>query len=135
MHRTIGEGIILDPFLGSGTTAIAAIELGREWIGIERSEIYCKSARERIETAISRTKASPQPERESHRREIYSESEPAGVSPEEIAESLMADPNNSAAVWRALGGRLASSMSVLFLAWYGIPIPDNPLLFPACPLG
>jgi hypothetical protein len=52
-----------------------------------------------------------------------------------IVEWLMADPDNAAAVWRALGARLASSMSVLLLAWHGIPIPDNPLLFPARPPG
>lgn len=52
----IGEGIILDPFLGSGTTAVAAIQLGRPWIGIERSEKYCNAARERIGLAVSPTR-------------------------------------------------------------------------------
>lgn len=37
-------GIVLDPFLGSGTTAIAAKELGMKCIGIEREEPYCKIA-------------------------------------------------------------------------------------------
>jgi modification methylase len=40
--------IILDPFIGSGTTAIAAESCGRKWIGIDISEDYCKMARERI---------------------------------------------------------------------------------------
>ena len=53
-------------------------------------------------------------------------------NPEEIADLLvMADPDKAAEVWRALGERLASSMTVLWLAWHGIPIPDNPILFPA----
>ena len=39
---------ILDPFIGSGTTAIAAHQLKRRWIGIEMSEEYCKIAAERI---------------------------------------------------------------------------------------
>lgn len=42
--------IVLDPFLGSGTTAMAAVMERREWIGIEISEDYCKLARERIST-------------------------------------------------------------------------------------
>jgi len=42
------EGIVLDPFIGSGTTAIAAIELGRKFIGFDISEEYCKLANERI---------------------------------------------------------------------------------------
>lgn len=40
--------IILDPFMGSGTTAIAAKQLGRHYIGIEISPYYCKMAEERI---------------------------------------------------------------------------------------
>ena len=41
-------GIVLDPFMGSGTTAIAAEAARRDWIGIDISEDYCKVARERI---------------------------------------------------------------------------------------
>jgi hypothetical protein len=52
-----------------------------------------------------------------------------------FVEWLMTDPNNAAEVWQALGTRLKSSMSVLLLAWHGIEIPDNPVLFPARPPG
>jgi modification methylase len=40
--------IILDPFMGSGTTAIVAMGLQRNYIGIELSPDYCKIAKERI---------------------------------------------------------------------------------------
>ena len=40
---------ILDPFLGSGTTAVACERLNRRWIGIEISEKYCQIAADRIE--------------------------------------------------------------------------------------
>ena len=40
--------IVLDPFIGSGTTAIAAERSQRKWIGIEISEAYCEMAHERI---------------------------------------------------------------------------------------
>jgi modification methylase len=41
--------IILDPFIGSGQTAIAADVCGRKWIGLDKSKDYCKMARERID--------------------------------------------------------------------------------------
>ena len=40
---------ILDPFIGSGTTAIACEKLNRRWIGIEISEEYCEIAALRID--------------------------------------------------------------------------------------
>jgi site-specific DNA-methyltransferase (adenine-specific) len=46
--ESVEDGIVLDPFLGSGTTAVAATMLGREWIGIELSETYCREAKERL---------------------------------------------------------------------------------------
>jgi modification methylase len=39
---------VLDPFIGSGTTAIAALMNNREYIGIELSKTYCEMAEERI---------------------------------------------------------------------------------------
>lgn len=40
---------ILDPFLGSGTTAVACERLKRRWIGIEIEEKYCEISKKRIE--------------------------------------------------------------------------------------
>lgn len=40
--------VVLDPFMGSGTTAIAAIRLKRHFIGYEKEEKYCKIAEQRI---------------------------------------------------------------------------------------
>ena len=41
--------VVLDPFMGSGTTAKAAKELGRHYIGFDISEEYVKIARQRLE--------------------------------------------------------------------------------------
>ena len=43
--------LILDPFIGSGTTAVAAKLLGRKYIGIDTSEEYVQYARERVNAA------------------------------------------------------------------------------------
>jgi len=50
----VGEGPILDPFLGSGTTAIAAEQRGFPWVGIDISAKYCEMAKRRIEKATNR---------------------------------------------------------------------------------
>src|SRR3990167_9458019 len=44
-------GTVLDPFMGSGTTAVVAERLNRQWIGIELNPEYIKIAEKRIATA------------------------------------------------------------------------------------
>ena len=44
---------ILDPFMGSGTTGVAAIQLGRKFTGIERERKYFDIACKRIEQAVA----------------------------------------------------------------------------------
>jgi len=40
--------LILDPFIGSGTTAVACEQLNRKWIGIELNPDYCEIAKKRL---------------------------------------------------------------------------------------
>jgi site-specific DNA-methyltransferase (adenine-specific) len=49
LTRTPTGGVVLDPFMGSGTTGIACVNEGRDFIGIEQNEEYLEIARRRIE--------------------------------------------------------------------------------------
>lgn len=48
---TDADDIVLDPFLGSGTTAIAALQTGRRFIGIEKQREYAKLAKRNVKNA------------------------------------------------------------------------------------
>jgi site-specific DNA-methyltransferase (adenine-specific) len=43
--------LVLDPFLGSGTSSVVAKKLGRRYIGIEKDPLYCLYAERRLELA------------------------------------------------------------------------------------
>lgn len=47
---------VLDPFMGSGTTAVAAIREHRDFVGIEISESYCAMANERVKKELNAEK-------------------------------------------------------------------------------
>lgn len=51
--------VVLDPFMGSGTTAVVAAGLGRDYIGIEVSEDYVRLAEKRIERNNLQSEVAP----------------------------------------------------------------------------
>jgi DNA modification methylase len=54
LNYTQSGDVVYDPFLGSGTTAVAAIQCGRGWLGSEISAECCQLVEERI-TTLSQT--------------------------------------------------------------------------------
>ncbi len=52
-ERVSNEGeLVLDPFMGSGTTAVACVQTGRRFVGIELDPGYCEVARRRVAEAL-----------------------------------------------------------------------------------
>ncbi len=67
MQRSTGQktknnsarGTILDPFMGSGTRLLAAVSVGRPFVGIEQDEAYAKIALARYHEAQKSAGKSP----------------------------------------------------------------------------
>lgn len=53
LASTVPGAVVLDPFAGSGSTAVTAKKLGRNFISIEQNPQYCAWAERRLETAES----------------------------------------------------------------------------------
>ena len=51
LTRTPTGGVVLDPFAGSGSTGVACVRTGRDFVGIEREAEYVEIARRRIAAA------------------------------------------------------------------------------------
>jgi len=50
------DDIILDPFMGSGTTALSAVKSKRKFVGYDINKEYVSLAKKRLDTYISQTK-------------------------------------------------------------------------------
>lgn len=55
LYTYSGE-VVLDPFLGSGTTAVAAVRTGRRYVGYEVNPEYCRLAEERVRAEQARAR-------------------------------------------------------------------------------
>ncbi|MCP4142954.1 MAG: site-specific DNA-methyltransferase, partial [Chloroflexi bacterium] len=60
LSRTPTGGVVLDPFMGSGTTGVACVRTGRNFIGIEKELDYFNISAKRIEAErIEKEKKQP----------------------------------------------------------------------------
>jgi DNA modification methylase len=57
---TYRDDVVLDPFMGSGTTAVAAVRTGRRYLGYDTDDGYARAARERIATEVARGAVTPE---------------------------------------------------------------------------
>ena len=76
--RQVGEPkVILDPFMGSGTTGVAAVQMGRKFIGIEREPKYFEIACQRIENAQRQVDMFVEPVRKPEQTALFDSMEAA----------------------------------------------------------
>lgn len=78
MMQMVGQwarprGVVLDPFMGSGTTGVACVKLGRRFIGVEIEPKYFDIACRRIEDAISRPDIFIEAEKKAEQAALFTE--------------------------------------------------------------
>src|SRR5690606_19086775 len=56
---TFEDDLVLDPFMGSGTTAVAAVRSNRHYIGIDADDGYVRAARARVQAEVDARLAGP----------------------------------------------------------------------------
>ena len=81
--------IIFDPFMGVGSTGVAALELNRRFIGIELDESYFEAAKKRIEIVLSQGNLFSQPIIDNTKTETLMASEPIEIPESPIHELNM----------------------------------------------
>lgn len=61
--EVVGQGMILDPFMGSGSTGVAAVLAGRPFVGVEIDEAHFDTACRRIQAAVDQPRLDVAPKR------------------------------------------------------------------------
>jgi site-specific DNA-methyltransferase (adenine-specific) len=56
LHGLKRTNLVLDPFMGIGSTAVACLRLGVDYIGFEIDKSYVKSAKQKIQNMLSEIK-------------------------------------------------------------------------------
>jgi len=87
---TYRDDLVLDPFMGSGTTALAAVRSGRHFIGYDTDPGYVSLAEARVHDEIETTRARPQPEvRVEPGRRQSDDPAVSGTTATDLAERLL----------------------------------------------
>jgi len=65
------DGVVFDPFMGSGTTGVACVNMGRKFIGIELDPKYFDIACRRIEEAYKQPRLFDEPPPKPHQNKLF----------------------------------------------------------------
>lgn len=96
--------VVLDPFMGSGTTAVAAVRSGRHYVGFDADETYVARARERVASEVAAKVLDVVPVEERSIRDVVAELlERAGFTEVEWQVRLMSGMEISGRARRATG--------------------------------
>ena len=101
--------VVLDPFMGSGSTAVAAVRTGRRYVGFDTDADYVRAATERAQVELDQREAGaapdgarrpwktvapgrdPEPSEARHRPDLLADAEAAGWSAKELAQRVLTD--------------------------------------------
>jgi len=119
---------ILDPFSGSGTTAVAAERLGRKWIIIDRSLMSSATALARVRQEVNLSAISLKgfPEDSSSARSLL-RSDPFafGIWGSSMLATLPSRKETNTDIVTGSGNLMAKSRSVELISWVPLRIPDE----------
>lgn len=85
--------IVFDPFMGVGSTGVAALELNRRFIGVELDEVYFDAAKKRVNTALAQGDLFAQPYTTNSQNENETEKYMVREEPLEISLSPIQELN------------------------------------------
>ncbi len=87
---TFREDLVLDPFMGSGSTLVAAARLGRRYIGYDTDETYVTTARRRVGEALGERHALGAVEAQAD-EDFQSQATREGKAAQKLAEEVLVD--------------------------------------------
>ena len=105
--------LVLDPFMGSGTTMIAAIRSGRRYLGFDTDAHYVQVARQRVEAELRPTPRAVQPSKVPASRHR---------APEDYIREVLADPPDDFQVRASREGKAAQAIAEDLLSDAGFTI-------------
>lgn len=100
--------IILDPFMGSGSTAIAAEMLGRKWVGMEKVQTYADMADARLKTWRSNPRENVVQELEGRLRAVEAEARRQSARTQAAREEILSQLRKTRGVGKPKCSRLGS---------------------------
>lgn len=122
LYTYVGD-LVLDPFMGAGSTAVAAARTGRHFVGFDTDPAYVAAALDRVATDRSADDAGPEPSGPSQAGSERHGGPPAVVVPPTTSRNKADLPTDALLV----AGRSAVDVAVAALGEAGFAVSDKPV--------